>query len=156
LDVRDGTNSLDGFIVSKNNGTTVIGDQNTSTSRYLNYPVPTTSTREFVSVSPFITGRNWDGSSWADDETDVDVDKIADSEMNGFYFVNDPGNVTDPTNQTGIIHNYFGMDYKRNKYNELELRKTDLCRLVQLKCNNTGGVDIMDLIRNLSHEQLVE
>ena len=76
--------------------------------------------------------------------------------MNGLFFVNDPGNVTDPNNQTALVHNYFGMDYLRHGFNELDLRQKDLCKLVQIDCTPINIANVFDLITNLSHKPLSE
>jgi hypothetical protein len=157
LDVRTSGSSFT-FGIPKNTGQTVIGNQNTSTIRPFNYPVPTSATREFVSVSPFITGRNYDGTSWDDDENRITkgFDEVDDNQMSGLFYVNDPGNVTDPSNQISGVHNYFGKNDTRHGFNELELRKIDLCRLIRIQCVPTSHVDAMDLLTNLLFVGLVE
>jgi hypothetical protein len=154
LDVRNS-----GVIVPQNFGTTVLGDPNIAPSadRFPNYSIPTSNTRDFVSVSAFITGRTYDGTSFDDDESNPLLDKVADNNMEGLYFVNDPSNSYDPNNDLGDVKNYFGRNDKRHGFNELERRQKDLCDLVQINCTNPMGVvSVLDLIKNLKFMELHE
>jgi hypothetical protein len=152
LDVRNTTEVK----VPKNFGTTVLGDPNTAPSadRFPNYPVPTANSREYVTVSAFITGRTYDGTSFEDDEPDnFNKEPLGpDHEMIGLYYVNDPSNVYDPNNQTNAVNNNFGHNDKRTGFNELQRRKKDLCDLIGINCSNPNSSydgDIFDLIKNL-------
>ena len=137
----------------------MLGDPNIAPSadRFPNYSIPTSNTRDFVSVSAFITGRTYDGTSFDDDESNPLLDKVADNNMEVLYFVNDPSNSYDPNNDLGDVKNYFGRNDKRHGFNELERRQKDLCDLVQINCTNPMGVvSVLDLIKNLKFMELHE
>ncbi|MGB1294583.1 MAG: hypothetical protein ACPG6V_03825 [Flavobacteriales bacterium] len=100
-------------------------------------------------LSPFLTGRNYRGSSvpvnetWADDETSITKDVVGDNLLHGLFIVNDPSNEgdhldpdfnhpgdADPDTPFPQIHD------NRKGFNELEKRKEDLCLILSNDCSN--------------------
>jgi hypothetical protein len=106
------------------NGSVITGtsyDENNSTPSEFRVPV----------VSAFLTGRNYygpnvSGTNYTDD--DNPDDDIHDQNMGQWlYYVADPYNDYDHTPPGGST--------RLNGYNDLEMRKTKLCQLVNMNCS---------------------
>ena len=94
-------------------------------------------------VSPFLTGRNYRGSTleWEDDrfsnqltDPDNDIqnqDPIADNTLKGLFWVNDPSNEA-ASNSNQLEQE---LNNKRDGFNDLERRKNDLCSLANGCCD---------------------
>lgn len=88
-------------------------------------------------TSAFLTGRKFEDnalSAWADDRYDQ-ADDADDNNMNGLFYVNDPGNYVNPANNNRYE---FG-------YNDLERRKQHLCNLISNGCGGGQGASIVML-----------
>lgn len=116
-------------------------------------------------VSPFITGRkysNYNGlpNPWQDDELNDGGEilngnkpELSDEKLTGFYIVNDPSNQSTTLPMIGLptLALYNGGRYpqkhdQRWKFNELELRKQHLCKLLNSSCTFGTTLDILGVI----------
>jgi hypothetical protein len=130
-------------------------------------------------VSPFLTGRRYTSNGgfddasktftgnvgWQDDELDDNGNEVlipigtstniwADNLLTGFFYVNDPSNqaILSPVGFSSVTpqtHN------DKFKYNDLQRRKDDLCKLLNTCCNcglsvNTSPNVPLELIKALS------
>jgi len=103
--------------------------------------------RTIPNVSPFLTGRNYRGTSvsldrtWDDDlePTSLHEDEenplnfsneLVDKKINGLFYVNDPSN----TYESNSAYSFPQVHYKKYGYNELEKRRIDLCHLISSPC----------------------
>jgi hypothetical protein len=101
-------------------------DENNSTPSEFRVPV----------VSAFLTGRNYYGPDVsgtvyvADDKVSTSDDQSDGQFANGLFYVADPYNDYNSTTHTPP-----GGSTRLNGYNDLEMRKTKLCQLVNMSCS---------------------
>ena len=126
-----------------------------------NYKLNFVNTYPFQIVSPFITGREYNGKingvdNWQDDNIDtssVDNDlfstnnNFSDNTITGAYFVNDPSNKFDYATQSDGP--FPGHSDRKNGFNDLQMRKEKLCQLLNLNCSESPG--LLDIIQNIAH-----
>ena len=109
-------------------------------------------------VSPFLTGRVYNGKingvdNWDDDNIEPGVadnspnsqfNKLGDEGIQGDDIVNDPSNKANawPIPFPGLDHTKWG-------HNDLEIRKVKLCEILQKTC--PSPIDLMDIIQEINH-----
>ena len=129
-----------------------------------------TELRTVPNVSPFLTGRNFrDGDDLSgDDRWNDDFEKqgsddevnllLRDQEITGLFYVNDPSNEADVTDNEYVapgansnnasIPPFPQHHDKKFGFNELENRQMDLCRLTSTSCSNADG-GVLDILAHL-------
>jgi hypothetical protein len=128
----------------------------------LNTDIMAMANGEFQMVSAFLTGRVYRGNGdWEDDELDENDNNIddvtdyannpnpvlwSDNRMDQLFYVNDPHN--DNTVTTQIDGGFPQHHDQKWGFNDLELRKQHLCKLLKLNC--TGGMTVFDLMGHIS------
>nr|MBP6314196.1 hypothetical protein [Chitinophagaceae bacterium] len=159
------------YTILKNNGKTYEPTGGGSHKKNFDFIEKTTNTTNQV-VSPFLTGRKYSnqvGNSWEDDELnnntpamfpsgneaplnsiDPTYGKLSDEKLTGLFFVNDPSNQSQKTIGNGLgpgLGGPFPQQHSaRNGFNDLERRKIDLCKFINLNCN---GSDVIGLMANI-------
>lgn len=119
-----------------NDGETTINGGNPS--NYI-YPGSMTSTHH-VDVSPFLTGRNYSGTSGSfDDDLNESQDNNTDHNLNGAFTVFDPNNGQYTTHS------------KVNRYNDLEGRKNKMCQLLANSCSSPIVIAILTELSFVPH-----
>jgi hypothetical protein len=133
-----------------------------------NFNVNYSNNYPFQVVSPFLTGRIYNGivnntPNWDDDNIDPSEDdnilgsNFYDNTINGDYWVNDPSNKYNVnTNYDGPFP---GIANKKWKFNDLEMRKKSMCTLLGIDCNSpfvvsNNGIKTLDLIKAISFSPL--
>lgn len=118
-------------------GSNNLGFTNVGGSNMQNYP-QLFNNHNIAVVSAFLTGRKYDSLSYDDDKpTDSN-----DNNMNGLFYVNDPSN-----DAAGAMQ-FLNIDTNQNGYNDLEMRRQSLCRLIGTSCTK----NVMRLLSNVDHK----
>lgn len=123
IDLGDGNPAINPYDGNRWQTTTPTGSVD-------NYPEPS-GERYWQNVSAFLTGRSYSGSvsagTYDDDETDPNKDIVPDNTLDGLFFVNDPTNGQ-------LQYGQSLTDMVRFGFNDLKMRKTRLCQLINSSC----------------------
>jgi len=142
-----------------NSGTTYQTYGGASHEKNLNFTEKTKNTVNQV-VSPFLTGRkyiNQVAGSWEDDELNNSnsgveympgvVNFLADDQLTGLFWVNDPSNESSATGFSGGAGGPFPQIHtKRWGYNDLQRRQEDLCLFLSQSCTGPTIIHVMQHI----------
>ena len=168
FDVRAFSNSLFFYNYDNNQTGNIKNTREFNNTSSPNFNVNYSNTYPFQVVSPFLTGRIYNGivnntPNWDDDNIDPSEDdnilgsNFYDNTINGDYWVNDP------SNQYNVTTNYDGpfpgIANKKWKFNDLEMRKNKLCALLNIDCNlpflnSNNEIQILKLIQTISYSPL--
>jgi len=119
----------------------------------------TLTTKTVPLVSGFLTGRVYNGgTNYTDDWSGDDASLIykPDESLEGQYYVFDPADNATYTNGVQVDNTRPNPD-RMNNYNDLLLRKTDLCKFINFSCSTSVSNNItFKIIAAASHIPLSE
>lgn len=156
LDTRTGNTQN---VVDPNKNNHLTSHNNTT---YNNYSTPQSGSDTYPIVSAFLTGRRFMNGSYQDDLIDpnnadninLPLNNLYDSKLTGLFYVNDPSNDENGTN------NILKSNTSQWSFNELNRRRDDLCMFLQASCvhiaDQPTNPDVITLAQSLAFSPLFE